>query len=119
MEPIVRLSLRKTVIWMCLLQLNCSHKAVTHVFKLLGNLPGRALEFVCDLFLLGWFEDIEALTAGTVMLEGEKEETSEAESLQVAVNDVFHRHVVRAVHEMVSADHTVSFLPHIPGGKMT
>ena len=46
----------------------------------------------------------------------DRERQGRAESLQVTVNDVFHRHVVRAVHEMVSADHTVSFLPHIPGG---
>jgi len=77
MEPIVRLSLRETVIWMCLLQLNCSHKAVAHVLELLGNFPGRALEFVCDLFLLGGVEDIETLAAGTAASEGRKGATRE------------------------------------------
>jgi len=77
MEPIVRLSLRETVIWMCLLQLNCSHKAVAHVLELLGNFPGWAVEVVCVLFLLVRGEASATRAGGSAASEGRKGATRE------------------------------------------
>jgi hypothetical protein len=46
-----------------LLLSNCSHEAVSHILQFLCDLPGRALQLIRDLLLLGRIEYVEALAA--------------------------------------------------------
>ena len=52
----------------------CSHETVAHVLQLFRDLPGRALELVSDLFLLGRVQNVEALATGKTVSEGRKRE---------------------------------------------
>lgn len=108
-----------------LLLSNCSHEAVSHILQFLCDLPGRALQLVRDLLLLGRIEYVEALAAaetnGQKALLNDRKRKNKGEGgrgcIQVAVDDVFDRHIVGAVHEMIAADDAVSLLPYVPDNK--